>query len=190
MIEGAAEGVRVLVGGVFVLAAASKLLLFRGEAARLWLPWSASSRQRELILGSLIVVELIMGLLVSFAVLGHYSLIVSLCALLAIFTLYGRQAIREGGSCSCFGAVSRNMPRREGLYVRNGTLAILGSLALAGSHSSRGVLTPAGGAFAMLIPWMTLGAVWTIASVLRSFAPGRALLRQARILIKGRQVIT
>lgn len=118
MIEAAAEGLRVLVGGVFVLAAASKLLLFRGEAERLWLPWSASSRQRELILGSLIVVELMMGLLVSFAVIGHYSLIASLCTLLSIFTLYGRQSIREGGSCSCFGAVSRNKPSREGLYFR------------------------------------------------------------------------
>ncbi len=183
-----AEAILINLGGILVLAGASKLLSLRRSASQLWLPLGIPPRAAESITALSSLAELFLGATLALQWVSPSLLIPVLCLTIAILTSYGHVAILRTGSCGCFGSggVGRGGVRK--LYGRNAAILVAGSLALLAMRGAR-TMSISGSILAVALPWLSLVTLWAMAFLLRSSYLGRELVRSTRAFFYGRRAI-
>lgn len=183
-----AEALRILVGGVFVLAALTKLSTFVEDAERLLLPRRVTPTQRRVLLMVLLAAETLLGIIVTFQLLNRYLAIGLLALSLSFLSWYGTLSIRNTGSCGCFGGSRTSLETVPALYLRNTLLGVGGAAGLL-MGGGPGVPSPWGLVSGLLLPWFLLLSASVSLSALQTTGRGRTLIRHGRVLLRGRRAI-
>lgn len=182
------EALCVLVGGVFILAAASKVLTFEATAKSVWLPLKATQGGRQLVLVALILAETALGTIVAFQVLAPPTVFGLFVVSLILLSWYGTRSIRVTGSCSCFGEPRTSSETAASLYLRNFLLGTGGAVGLATSDG-QGSSSPLGLMLSAVLPWLLLVLISVLVATLQLSGRGRTLIRRGRLLLRGRRAI-
>lgn len=178
-------------GGLFIIAAVTKLAFVDRSIETLWLPWGAGTRTKKIVLLCVAFIEVAVGFLVTFAPPGYAFLSLAVIWIsFASLSWYGSQAIRHSGSCGCFGPFRQSGESDSRLTIlRNLTLGCLATVGVLASAGSSHVISVPGALIGVAMPWLLTGLASGFLHALAYFDAGKTILRRIRILLGNRRAI-